>query len=266
MAEYQKYGLVEYLDASIHHQMNALRTLGRFAGRMRHVEREWKDEYDDEYKLQLHKSNLRPEVNAYDRRMRAVLEPKEWDQIVELVRRYVGLVEEGPSPAVLLRKVGTVSYGLSRTTSDCLREAMMTRARVYGEPFPAIAEPAQEFLREFADYSGISFADASVPDEWKRPYSEKHGTIDWEENVFEVVRKIDFNLKRIAKGIAVICGVAVCIVGACGKITSVVTVNLPLNVISMNAMFAGAALAVKPEKAVEIIESLAGGKSDPRTM
>jgi hypothetical protein len=258
MADYQKYGLTEYLGASIQHQIDSLRNLGRLAGRLRRVERQVTDRLGDRYNEQLRKFDLRREVAEYAAGIEASLEPKEHHQTMDLVQRYIELISEGPPPSILLRKLGTVSSGLMEITWDCVRETALTKeGRTYFEPFVAMSNPTREFLREFALYAGQSFAESRVPEDWQRPDSGKQGSIDWEDgNVSDIVKKIDFNLKKIAKGIAVVGGIAVCITGACGKIASVVTVNLVLNVISLNALFAGAALAINPDKAGQIFESL----------
>lgn len=256
MVDFQRYGVNEYLKASFHHQVDVLRNLGRQAGRLQLVERNWSDKFQEQYNTRLRRFALRPEVSRHHHQIRMVLGPKDFEQTIDLVDRYVGLVEKGTPPQILLRKLGIISVGVIGIAQECRREIEQRRgfARLTAMP-----NPMREFSREFALYSGPPF-EPKVMEGWQRPYLKKEEAVNWEEgDLSDVLEKIDFNLKKIAKGIAIACGIAVCTASTCGKIASIVIVNPVLNAISLQGLLAGAGIAVAPESAAKLLNALGGG-------
>ncbi len=255
MTSYQMYGFRSYLGASLSHQDRMIRTAGRIAGKLWTVNEHWSRSDLREYSTELKRAegDVRREIQKQAGLMRGTLSEKEISQVLDLTPSYINLISPKSLPEAHLRKFGIVTKGLIDLAEDT--------SRTYSPGEEGGEHGIRDaFIREFAVFSGRKFADTEIPEEWNQPYSGRpDSTIDWQnDSLTELIKKADFNLKKIAKAIVIASGLAVVVASAAGKVASIFTINQLLNAVSVKGLFAGATLAVSPDASAKIVEKLFG--------
>ena len=115
------------------------------------------------------------------------------------------------------------------------------------------------FKETYAQFSLINLSDTDhLEEEWQKKYTVSNDIAhNWQEDeIEELLKKIDFNIKNFAKAVVRIAGISICIAGAAGKIASIVTINPILNAISIKGAAFGSLFTISPESAQKILSKL----------
>jgi len=173
------------------------------------------------------------------------------NMVLKIFIQYFRLFTPEYFPSKTWLKCGYVA----QATKGLLRELQLELA------YPNSAERDRDlFVKEYAQAFLLDLRQSRIEqlrELWSEKYSVRRTVPDWKEDELnDLLTKIDFNLGGFSKALVRVAGIAVCIAGAAGKVASIITVNPFLNDIAIRGMYLGAALAVAPMIAMKLASKL----------
>lgn len=255
---YRDTGLSEYLTIALSHMISLIEIGGIFAAKLRVLEKLWTQESAEIFASQMGDSfqNIVNELASTLKVARDLFPETDAPAVQAFCKKYVQLIasfelsEKFPSNA--RRKVGVPLYGLIQTANEIRSELVRRRKDELGLDsgfYDAnLPKPEEILRRRYSSLADESFFETVIP-------KDSISDIAWgEDEIEDLLEKIDFNDAAIGKAVVRVGGCLVCIAGTLGKIASVVTVNPILNDISIKAMVVGGAFAVSPSVASKLAQ------------
>jgi hypothetical protein len=259
---FQETKRAEYLLAMRAHVEAIMSFSARLSGRLKYVDIHWSEILASKYGKIMSRSagDVHKELLTSIAPLTELgLTPEVSDQAQDLTSKILDTTFF-KFPSYCWKKVGYITLGIIDMAEDITMQAYRSLAKPFPEPIylPHFEELRNSFKREYAIHSGMTYQETDIPKDWLEKYRGKPDEVlDWgKDTLVDILKKMDFDDKVMAKAVVRLSGMLVCFAGALGKCASLVTTNPYLNDLSIKALAAGGTLALSPEAARKIAAKL----------
>jgi hypothetical protein len=261
LLNYDNFAEGEYLTLTHIHIRRILIRHANFLGKVYRAKSSWTDSDRDTLSELVNNNRefINSELSQLEQKIQSDVTNEDLNTIRNLIQNYLIYFFDNHFPNDTWFECGYISSCLlSRYNTFAHKIAF--ELYPYDKRYEILYKRSEELFREeFVRASLSSLSNPSYDDllrACRRKYDAPNQQIpNWsDDDLSELLSKLDFNIKGFSKALVRICGISVLLAGAAGKIASIVTVNPSLNEVCIKGLVIGATLAISPGAAVKLAE------------
>jgi len=201
---------------------------------------------------------INSELSTTEQKISTDMTGENLDLMRNLIQNYLSFFTEKYFPHDTWLKCGYISYALMQLYDEISYET----ASKFQYSDEEKGKKAEEIFREEFVKSSLTTLSGPSYDDLISACRKKYGAQDeqspnwYEDDLTQLLTKIDFNIKGFTKALVRVCGACICVATAAGKIASVITINPVLNGICIKGFIMGAGIAIAPSSAAKLAQKV----------